>query len=359
LKYISEYRDKNLIDKLSSAIQSISFKDIRLMEVCGGHTLAIRKFGIPDLLPASVKLLSGPGCPVCVTDRPAIDKCIALAQQPGVILTTYGDLIRVPGSYSSLAEQRAKGCDVRIVYSTLEALAIAADNPSKKVIFAGIGFETTTPSSAVAILEAARLNVPNFFLYSMHKLMPPAMAALIDQGIEIDGYIGPGHVTAVAGSNMYNELVQNYGISVVVSGFEPVDILQSVYMLVEMFEQGRHGTEVQYKRVVTPEGNIKARESVSAVFETANDTWRGLGLIPGSGLKIRREYSRFDAVVNFNPEISSLPEPKGCLCGEVLRGLKSPEQCKLFGKVCTPLNPIGACMVSGEGACQAHYRYRT
>jgi hydrogenase expression/formation protein HypD len=358
MKYLDEFRDRALISTLVDAIHRKSVRNIRLMEVCGGHTLAIRKYGIQHLLPSTIELLSGPGCPVCVTDRTAIDQSIALARMPGVIVTTYGDLIRVPGSESTLNQEKALGADIRIVYSTLDALEIARANPEKKVVFLGIGFETTTPSSAVAISEAGKQSISNFFLLSMHKLMPPAMAGLIDQGIKIDGYIGPGHVTTIAGAGMYEPLVKKYRISVVVAGFEPVDLLQSILMLVNMREEGRYGTEIQYKRAVTKEGNARARELVNLVFEPSGDIWRGLGVIPMSGLKIRKEFSSFDAALHFNLHIKPVPEPKGCLCGEVLRGMKKPDQCALFGKVCTPVNPVGACMVSGEGACQAWYQYR-
>jgi hydrogenase expression/formation protein HypD len=358
MKYLDEFRDRELISTLVEAIHQKSASKIRLMEVCGGHTLSIRKYGIQHLLPSTIELLSGPGCPVCVTDRTAIDQSIALARMPGVIVTTYGDLIRVPGSESTLNQEKALGADVRIVYSTLDALEIARSNPEKKVVFLGIGFETTTPSSAVAISEAGKQNISNFFLFSMHKLMPPAMAGLIDQGIKIDGYIGPGHVTTIAGSGMYEPLVKKYRISVVVSGFEPVDLLQSILMLVNMKEEGRYGTEIQYKRAVTKEGNVRARELVNLVFEPSDNAWRGLGIIPESGMKIRKEFSGFDAALHFNLNIKPVPEPKGCLCGEVLRGMKKPDQCALFGRVCTPVNPVGACMVSGEGACQAWYQYR-
>jgi hydrogenase expression/formation protein HypD len=358
IRYLDEFRDRELISTLVDAIRHKSASNIRLMEVCGGHTLAVRKYGIQHLLPSTIELLSGPGCPVCVTDRTAIDQSIALAKIPGVIVTTYGDLIRVPGSESTLNQEKALGADVRIVYSTLDALEIARSNPEKKVVFLGIGFETTTPSSAVAIFEAGKQNISNFFLLSMHKLMPPAMAGLIEQGIRIDGYIGPGHVTTIAGAGMYDNLVKKHRISVVVSGFEPVDLLQSILLLVNMKEEGRYGTEIQYKRAVTREGNAKARELVNLIFEPTDDTWRGLGVIPLSGLKIRSEFSRFDAALHFNLVIKPVPEPKGCLCGEVLRGMKKPDQCALFGGLCTPVNPVGACMVSGEGACQAWYQYR-
>jgi hydrogenase expression/formation protein HypD len=358
MKYIDEFRNRDLVNTLTHAISERSRKKIRIMEVCGGHTLAIRKYGIQHLLPDHIELLSGPGCPVCVTNRTAVDKAIALSRMPGTIITTYGDLIRVPGSISSLNQEKAQGADIRIVYSTLDALEIARVNPNHRIVFLGIGFETTTPSSAVAILEAARQKIDNFYLFSMHKVMPPAMAALIEQGVQIDGYIGPGHVTAVAGAGMYQPLLDRFNVSVVISGFEPVDLLQSILMLVSMAEENRSGIEIQYKRAVTISGNLKAREMVERVFEPCDDEWRGLGPILNSGLSIRKKFRSFDAEANFSIRAQSVPEPAGCLCGEVLRGLRKPVDCKLFARVCTPANPIGACMVSGEGACQAYYQYR-
>jgi hydrogenase expression/formation protein HypD len=358
MKYIDEYKDRDLINRLISAISQKSKHKIRIMEVCGGHTLAIRKYGIQKLLPGHIELLSGPGCPVCVTDRSAIDKAIGLARRPGMIITTYGDLIRVPGSESSLNQEKALGADVRIVYSTMDALEIARNNPNRQVVFLGIGFETTTPSTAVAILEASRQKISNFYFFSMHKVMPPAMAALIEQGIWIDGYIGPGHVTSVTGADMYIPLIMKHHISIVVAGFEPVDLLQSIYMLICMFEENRSGVEIQYRRVVTGSGNPKARAMVESVFEPCDDTWRGLGMIHSSGLKIRKDYAALDALKQFDIPAVPSTEPKGCICSEVLRGLKKPDQCRLFGRFCTPVNPIGACMVSGEGACQAYYNYR-
>jgi hydrogenase expression/formation protein HypD len=358
MKYIEEFRNRELVNTLVKAIAKKSTKPLRIMEVCGGHTMAIRKFGIQHLLPPQIELLSGPGCPVCVTNRTAIDRAIALASLPDSIITTYGDLIRVPGSSSSLNQEKALGKDIQIVYSTMDALEIAKSNPGKNIIFPGIGFETTTPSSAVALLEAHSQKINNFFLLSMHKVMPPAMAALIDQGVKIDGYIGPGHVTTIAGADMYRPLVEKYAISVVISGFEPVDLLQSVYMLVSMAEEGRHGVDIQYRRAVTVEGNPKAMQIVNRVFEPCDDEWRGLGLIPGSGLKIKPEFRHHDASEHFSINTPPAHEPAGCLCGEVLRGLKKPVDCKLFSTVCTPANPIGACMVSGEGACQAYFNYR-
>jgi hydrogenase expression/formation protein HypD len=358
MRYIDEFRDRKLVDKLVTVIRQKSLKKVRFMEVCGGHTLAIRKFGIQHLLPGNIELLSGPGCPVCVTDRAAIDRAIAIARIPGTIVTTYGDLIRVPGSSSSLDQEKAVGADIRIVYSTIDALDIARKNPGRPVVFLGIGFETTTPASAVVLLEAERQQVNNFYLLSMHKVMPPAMAGLIEQGVRIDGYIGPGHVTAVAGADMYAPLLEKYPIAIVIAGFEPVDLLQSILMLVVMAEEERSGVEIQYKRAVTRAGNTKATEMVRRIFESADDTWRGLGIIPGSGLRIREAYSRFDAARHFNLPLVPVAEPIGCLCGEILRGMKRPDQCTLFSRTCTPANPVGACMVSSEGACQAYYHYR-
>ena len=327
------------------------------MEVCGGHTMAIHRFGIPSLLPVTIELLSGPGCPVCVTSRTFIDTTIAMACLPEVIVASYGDLIRVPGSTSSLEHERAAGADIRVVYSALDALEIARNYPDKKIIFPGIGFETTTPSSAVAILEAERQNISNFLLLSSHKTMPGAMAALIDAGVKIDGYIGPGHVSAIAGANMYTPLLEKHPISIVISGFEPVDLLQSIYMLVQQVEKGEKKLEVQYKRVVTPEGNLKARDFVNRVFESSSDWWRGLGVIDGTGMAIKEEFSAYNALKQIPFQIEPAREPAGCICGEVLKGIKKPLECNLFATVCTPVNPIGACMVSNEGACQAFFRY--
>ena len=359
MKYVDEYRDKDLISKLIDQIKKISEKQISIMEVCGGHTMAIHKFGIHSLLPSNIRLLSGPGCPVCVTSREFIDKAIALSGLKNVIITTYGDLVRVPGSDSSLEKEKACGADIRIVYSTLDALTIARENPTKKIVFLGIGFETTTPSSAIGIAEADRNKTANFFLLSAHKVMPPAMEALIDEGALIDGYIGPGHVTTIAGAGMYDALVKKYNLAIVVSGFEPLDLVQSIYMLVKQIETGKQKVEIQYKRAVTYEGNTKAQQLVHRIFEYRDDWWRGLGLIKNSGLKIRSEYANFDAEKQFDIKVNPAVEPHGCICGEILKGQGEPTDCKLFGKACTPENPIGACMVSNEGTCNAFYRYRT
>ncbi len=322
MKYIEEFRDKELVKVLSKKIHSLSNKHVNLMEVCGGHTMSIHKFGIPSLLPKTVNLVSGPGCPVCVTDRRYIDHAIALSRLDDVIITTYGDLIRVPGSSSSLEREKANRADVRIVYSTLDALKIAKNNPDQNVVFLGIGFETTTPSSALAIIDANKNNLKNFSLLSAHKIMPPAMSALIDEGVKIDGYLGPGHVSTIAGSDIYLELAEKYKLSIVISGFEPVDILQAIYMLIEQIESDKPQVDIQYIRVVKPEGNLKAKEVVNKIFELRDDWWRGLGVIPASGLGIKEKYIDFDAEKKFSVKNIKIADPKSCQCGEVLNRVK-------------------------------------
>lgn len=357
MKYINEYRDRDQVKYWADKIQRISRRKISLMEVCGGHTMAIQKFGIPSLLPDTILLKSGPGCPVCVTSRGYIDYAIALSKIPGNIITTYGDLIRVPGSTSTLEKEKANGADIRIVYSVLDALQIARSQRKNKIIFLGIGFETTAPSSAVAVKTAFEEGLKNFFIYSAHKIMPPAMQALVDEGIRIDGYIGPGHVSAITGSRIYDFLPLKFGVGCVISGFEPVDILQSIYMLVNQVERNQPAVEIQYGRVVVPEGNLKAQKIMEEVFELRDDWWRGLDVLPASGLCIREKYASIDAEKVFDVEAEEIREDKRCICGEILKGTSDPEDCKLFGMPCNPENPIGACMVSHEGACHAHYRY--
>ena len=357
MKYIDEYRDKDLVNQLLKKISSACTKDISLMEVCGGHTWAIQKFGIPSLLPKNIRLLSGPGCPVCVTSKKFIDQAVAFSRLKDVIITTYGDLIRVPGSTSSLNVEKSRGADVRIVFSVLDALQIAKENPTKKIVFLGIGFETTAPSSAAGIVNAAKDKLTNFFVFSSHKIMPPAMGALIDEGVTINGYIAPGHVSVITGSHIYEEIPAKYGVGCVISGFEPVDILQSIYMLVKQIEEEKYRVEIQYKRVVKPEGNIKAQEIMKEVFVLRDDWWRGLGTLKDSGLAVNEKYSNFDAEKMIEVEVEETKEEKGCICGEILKGLKKPNDCKLFAKVCTTSNPVGACMVSHEGACNAYFRF--
>jgi hydrogenase expression/formation protein HypD len=359
MKYVDEYRKKDLILAVAEKLKSVSKKEIILMEVCGGHTMAIHRFGLNSLLPSNIRLVSGPGCPVCVSSQQFIDKAIAYSRLSGVIITTYGDLIRVPGSSTSLEKERAAGRDIRIIYSVLEAVDIARDNPGRKVIFPGIGFETTAPATAAAIIRARQENVNNFFVLSAHKVMPPVMKALVEEGVKIDGFIAPGHVTAITGTSIYNELAEKYRLGVVVSGFEPADMMQAVLMLVTQIEAGMPKVEVQYKRVVNHQGNPMAQKLLHEVFEYGDDRWRGLGLIPNSGLKISLKYSMFNAERQVEVEVPESTEPRGCICGQILRGLKTPSDCSLFAKKCTPLDPVGACMVSGEGTCATYYKYRS
>ena len=359
MKYIDEYRKKDLILSLAEKLRQVSKREIVLMEVCGGHTMAIHRFGLTSLLPPTIRLISGPGCPVCVSSQQFIDTAMAYSKIPGVIITTYGDLIRVPGSSTSLEKERANGSDVRIVYSVLESLEIAREHPDKRVVFLGIGFETTAPLTAAAILQAQKEHIPNFFVLSAHKIMPPVMKALVAEGVKIDGFIAPGHVSAITGTAIYNDLVTVCGLGVVISGFEPVDMMQSVLMLTKQIESGQPAVEVQYQRVVQKDGNLIAQKILEEVFEFRDDTWRGLGMIPKSGLGIRESLSAFDAERQFTVEVPASTEPKGCICGQILRGLKTPVECPLFAKKCTPSDPVGACMVSGEGTCATYFKYRS
>jgi hydrogenase expression/formation protein HypD len=358
MKYIDEYRGKELILSIAAELRKVSTKEIALMEVCGGHTMSIHRFGLKGLLPPTIHLLSGPGCPVCVSGQHFIDTALAYSKMPGMIITTYGDLIRVPGSNTSLEKEKANGRDIRIVYSTLDALEIARQNPDKKVVFLGIGFETTAPATAAAIVEAKKAKIANFFVLSAHKVMPPVMQALVEEGVKIDGFIAPGHVTAITGTAIYDMLPNQYGLGVAVAGFEPADLMQAILMLVRQIESGVPKVEIQYQRVVNIQGNLIAQKLLEQVFELKDESWRGLGMIPKSGLKINAEYSSFDAEVQIPVEIPASSEPKGCICGLILRGMKTPKDCKLFGKACTPSDPVGACMVSGEGTCATYYKYR-
>lgn len=341
-------------------IRRQSKRHVRLMEFCGGHTVTIMKHGIRQLLPETVEMLSGPGCPVCVTANADLDKAIALAKEPDVIITTFGDMLRVPGSRSSLQKTRADGADIRVVYSTIDALQIARKNPEKAVVFIGIGFETTAPTIAASVLQAEEEGIKNYYILSMHKLCPPVIKALLDSGeVKLDGLICPGHVSAIIGSHPWEFAARDYGIGCVVSGFEPLDVLQSVEMLVEQLEKGEPKVEIAYRRGVRPEGNLRAQELMNAVFELSPANWRGIGVVPESGLRLRKEYQRFDAELSFDIDPGPTLEPKGCLCGDILRGVKTPIDCKLFGGACTPEHPVGPCMVSSEGSCASYYHYGT
>ena len=360
MKFIDEYQDDKLVKGLVHKIAKHSTKPIRLMEFCGGHTHAILRCGIRQLVPKTVELRSGPGCPVCVTATADLDKAIDLAHLPDVIITTFGDMIRVPGSYSSLQQAKAEGADVRIVYSTMDAVEIAQANPEKSVIFIGIGFETTAPTIAASILTAQQEKIENFYVLSLNKLTPPVMKALLDSGeVKIDGIVCPGHVSVIIGSHPYEFIPKNYGVACVISGFEPLDILLCVDKLVEQIENGEPKVEIAYPRGVKPEGNTKAWQLMEDVFEISEANWRGVGIVPQSGLKFRGKYEQFDADKAFSVSPKPPREPKGCRCGDIIRGAATPLECKLFRKVCTPESPVGPCMVSSEGACAAYYQYGT
>lgn len=358
MRFIDEFRDAGLVRKLERRIALVSTKPAKLMEFCGGHTVAIMRNGVRQLLPSTIEMLSGPGCPVCVTANHDIDRAIALSELPNVTLTTFGDMLKVPGSYSNLQKTRAAGADIRIVYSTQDALQIARENPSRSIAFIGIGFETTAPGIAASIIQAAKEGLKNYHVLCLLKMTPPAMKALLDLGeVKLHGILCPGHVTAIIGTKPYESYARDYGMACVVAGFEPVDILQAVEMLVEQIEEGKPRVEIAYRRGVKPEGNLKALEIMDDAFEFADAAWRGIGHIPASGYKIREKYSRFDADSVFRIETPPPREAPGCRCGEVLRGVVKPPECKLFQIVCTPENPIGPCMVSSEGTCSAYHQY--
>jgi hydrogenase expression/formation protein HypD len=359
MKYIEEYRNQELILKLSDHIKNSVTRNYSFMEVCGGHTSAIHRFGIPSLLPPEITLISGPGCPVCVTATDFIDKAIAYSQMENVTIVTFGDLIRVPGSSSSLEMEKARGADVRIVFSGLEALNIARSEPDKKIIFLGIGFETTAPGTAVTVRTAKGEGLKNFLLLSAHKIMPPVMEAIVREGIKIDGFICPGHVATITGSGIFKFLSVKYSLGCVISGFEPVDILQSVLMLVRQINTKSPDTEIQYSRAVTTDGNLIAQNQMYNVFERCDVNWRGFGNISASGLRLKAEYGDLDAEKRIPLILKQLGDNPSCICGDILRGLKKPENCSLFRKKCTPENPVGACMVSAEGACNTYFKYHS
>lgn len=342
--------------RLATALRAEARPDLTFMEVCGTHTMAIARYGLRQLLPDGMRLVSGPGCPVCVTAISDLDRVVALARLPEVTLVTFGDLIRVPASQTTLAAERAAGADVRVVYSARDAVLIAAAEPDREVVFAGIGFETTAPTTAAALLEARQRGLRNFSLLSLHKTMPLALRALLEMGeTPIDGFVLPGHVSVITGTGIFEPLTRDFGVSGVVAGFEPGDILAALLRLVRRREPA---VEIEYGRAVRPEGNVVAQRLIEQVFAPCDADWRGLAVIPGSGLAIRDEYRGADAAARFPVEAGPAIEPAGCRCGEVLRGVVEPAECGLFGVRCTPEDPVGACMVSSEGSCAASYRYR-
>jgi hydrogenase expression/formation protein HypD len=366
MKYVNEFRDPQKaqallqeIKKLGEQLERGKNNPLKLMEVCGGHTHSIFKYGLEEILPESIELIHGPGCPVCVMPRGRLDDAIALSQNPNVIFTTFGDAMRVPGSKNSLLQAKAQGADIRMVYSPLDSLPIAKENPEKEVIFFGLGFETTSPSTALTILQAEAENINNFSIFSNHVLVIPALETLLaNPDLQLDGFIGPGHVSMVIGIQHYKFIAENYHKPLVVSGFEPLDILQSIWMLLRQMVEHRCEVENQYNRLVQTEGNTVAINAINKVFEVRDDfEWRGLGDIPKSGLKIRSEYAKFDAEVKFTLPNLKVADHQACQCGEILKGVLKPWECKVFGTACTPEMPIGSCMVSSEGACAAYYKY--
>jgi hydrogenase expression/formation protein HypD len=363
MKYIDEYRNGEIAEALAEEILRLSARlgdrQLKLMEVCGGHTHSIFKYGIEDLLPPNIQMIHGPGCPVCVIPLGRVDDALAIAKRDGVLFTTFGDMMRVPGSKTSLLQAKAEGADVRMVYSPLDALTLAKRNPDREVVFLALGFETTTPSTALTVLAAAKEGVDNFSVFCNHIMIVPALKALLDSpDLQLDGFVGPGHVSAVIGTRIYEFVAREYGRPLVVSGFEPLDVLQSVAMIMRQLVDGRAEVENQYARFVAREGNANALAAIREVFEVRDYfEWRGLGSIAHSGLRLRKPYSRFDAEARFVVPGARIADPKACQCGEILKGVKKPWECKVFGTACTPETPIGSCMVSSEGACAAYYNF--
>ncbi len=360
MKFVDEYRDPTMATRISADIAKLSEgRNLKLMEVCGGHTHTIYKHGVEDVLPPNIDLVHGPGCPVCVLPMGRIDDAIAIAETDNVIFTTFGDMMRVPGSKKSLLDAKAGGADVRFVYSPLDALKLAHKHPDKQVVFFAIGFETTAPSTAVTLLRAQAENIQNFSIFCNHVTIIPAIKAILDSpDLRLDGFIGPGHVSMVIGLRPYTFVARDHHKPVVMAGFEPLDIIQSVHMIVTQISEGRAEIENQYARVVRPEGNTKALEAMGRTMELRPFfEWRGLGFITHSALKLRSEFAPWDAELRFQVPGLRVADPKACQCGEVLKGVIKPWECKVFGTACTPETPIGTCMVSPEGACAAYFNY--
>lgn len=357
MSFHAGFRDGRLAQELVARIRAALPRPLTIMEVCGTHTMAIARYGLKALLPSELQLISGPGCPVCVTAQEDIDRFLALGRLPDVTLASFGDMLRVPGSHTTLEAERARGADVRVVYSPLDAVELAASHPERRVVFCGVGFETTAPGVALAVREAQRRGVGNFFVYCAHKTVPAALLALAgDPEIALDGFLCPGHVSVIIGREAYRPVAEGHGLPCVIAGFEPVDILQALLMLAAQAAEGRADVEVQYTRAVPPEGNPAARQAMYDVFEPADAEWRGLGVIPGSGLRFRAAYASHDAA-RWAPAVDPAPRDTGCLCGRILTGRHAPADCPRFGTACTPAHPLGPCMVSSEGACAAAYRY--
>jgi hydrogenase expression/formation protein HypD len=363
MKYIDEFRSITLAQKLAGKIKAIAPQEtINFMEVCGTHTQSFRRFGLNKILPPNLRLIAGPGCPVCVSSQEYIDNAIKLTQHKDVIILTFGDMLRIPGSVSTLEKEKARYGNVRVAYSALEAIGVARRNPDKKVIFLAVGFETTAPTIALSIIAAKKENLSNLFFFSSLKLIPPAMSYLLrDKRLKLNGFLCPGHVSTIIGTRPYEFIPKKYAIGCCISGFEPLDILGAIFILLSQIKENKPRVENQYSRVVTRSGNLKAQKIIAQVFKTSDAYWRGLGRIPNSGLKIRDEFSKFDIekVLNVSERgKTTAKKQKKCRCADILKGLISPLDCPLFSKACYPENPIGPCMVSAEGACNAYYKYK-
>jgi len=357
MKYLSEYRNLEETKKYLDEIHKITTREWNIMEICGGQTHGLVKNGILELLPEKVRMIHGPGCPVCVTPLNLIDKAIELLEQ-GVIVCSFGDMIRVPGSKKSLLEAKALGGDLRILYSPIEAVSIAKQNPDKEVVFFAVGFETTAPANALSVLHAEKEGLNNYSILASHVLVPPAMEAILSDDLcTIDGFLAAGHVCAIMGIQEYYPLVETYKIPIVITGFEPLDLVQGIYMAVKQLEEGKFELENQYSRVVKNEGNLPAQEAINKVFKVGAREWRGIGEIPNSGYVVKDEYKKYDAELKFKIDKIKVPENSNCIAGEILRGIKKPHDCSQFSKVCKPSNPLGAPMVSSEGACAAYYHF--
>ncbi len=358
MKFLTEYRDPELAREVLEQIKTTVTRPWKIMEICGGQTHSLVKNGILDVLPPEITMVHGPGCPVCVTPLHLIDKAIELAQRPNVILCSFGDMLRVPGSEKSLLEAKAEGADVRILYSPLEAVNIARENPDKEVVFFAVGFETTAPANALSVLHAQKLGLTNYSILTSHVLVPPAIEAIMsDPDTRIDGFLAAGHVCTVMGLEQYYPLARKYRVPIVATGFEPIDILQGILMVVKQLEEGRAEVENQYTRAVRPEGNIPAQQIIHRVFKVQDQAWRGIDVIPNSGWGLRDEFASFDATQKFKLEKHHVRENEECIAGDIMKGIKKPYECPHFGKACTPQTPLGAPMVSSEGACAAYYHY--
>lgn len=358
MKHLSEYRNLEAVQSVLAEIKKVVTQPWTIMEVCGGQTHSLVKNGILEMLPAEVTMVHGPGCPVCVTPLHLIDKAIYLAEQEKVILCTFGDMVRVPGSQKSLLESKAAGADIRILYSPLEAVNIAKDNPDRQVVFFAVGFETTAPANALSVVHAHKLGLTNYSILASHVLVPPAIEAVMDDELtSIQGFLAAGHVCTIMGYEAYHPLSEKYNIPMVVTGFEPLDLVQGILMVVRQLEKGEAKVENQYSRMVKEAGNMSAQEIIFEVFEVKDRTWRGIGLIGNSGYEVKEKYALYDAKRKFNIDIPEAPENPECISGDIMKGIKKPFDCPNFGKACTPINPLGAPMVSSEGACAAYYHF--